>query len=137
MTGQCAQWFGVLSLHQKVAGLILGQGTYPGCRFNLLFHIDMCVCMCVPPPNHTLASLSKINKSIPLGEDLKIKISKKYYNSFPMRPLILVCKTVLMYQNSVNKRLSIKQLYWTHRVRKILEQYIELCSTFHFYPQRT
>lgn len=111
MHGQYAQWFGVLSLHQKVVVLILGQGTYPCGRFDLLFHINMCVCMCVSPPNHTLASLSKINKSIPLGENLKIKISKKYYNSFPIRPLILICKIVLMYQNSVNKRLSMKQLY--------------------------
>ena len=34
--GQITQLVGVLSVHQKIAGSIPGQGTYPGFRFDLL-----------------------------------------------------------------------------------------------------
>ena len=61
------------SIHQKLVGLIPGQGTYLGCRFHpWLRHVQEATDQCylshinlflsLSPPPHTSFSLSKINK---------------------------------------------------------------------------
>ena len=76
-TGPWLVWLGCLEHHpmdQKVMGLILGQGTYPGCGFNPLL-------ACVREGNQSIflshldvsLSLKSNEKKNVLGEDLKKK----------------------------------------------------------------